>query len=126
MNTVTVAVPAPEISAAGMAAVNRRAFTKVVVRSAPFQRTRVRSADPAKPTTFDQLLGGDGIGLAVSAKTHQEPALNNAEVRRQLQGIAAEYDRLADSIERARFRLVNWCFAKGRAGRKPATTRRRG
>ena len=51
----------------------------------------------------------------------QVETLNNAEVRRQLQGIAAEYDRLADSIERARFRLVNWCFAKGRAGRKPAT-----
>ncbi|TMA14867.1 MAG: hypothetical protein E6J86_07545 [Deltaproteobacteria bacterium] len=42
--------------------------------------TRVRSTDSAKPTTFNQLLGGDGIGLAVSATTHPEPALNNADV----------------------------------------------
>src|SRR6202022_2295404 len=42
--------------------------------------TRVRSVDSAKPTTFNQLLGGDGIGLAVSAMTHTEPALNNADV----------------------------------------------
>ena len=43
--------------------------------------TRVRSTDPARPpTTFNQLLGGDGIGLAVSATTHPEPALNNADV----------------------------------------------
>jgi len=49
--------------------------------------TRVRSielAQPtnnlAKPTTFNQLLGGDGIGLAVSAGTHQEPTLSNVDV----------------------------------------------
>jgi photosystem II stability/assembly factor-like uncharacterized protein len=42
--------------------------------------TRVRSSDPAKSTTFNQLLGGDGIGLAVSAGTHQEPTMNNADV----------------------------------------------
>jgi photosystem II stability/assembly factor-like uncharacterized protein len=39
--------------------------------------TRVRSGET---TTFNQLLGGDGIGLAVSAGTHQEPTLNNADV----------------------------------------------
>ena len=34
----------------------------------------------------------------------QVETLNNAQVRRQLLGIAAEYDRFADSIERARIR----------------------
>jgi hypothetical protein len=39
LNTLTDAVPATALSAAGIAAVNRVAETYVVVRSAPFQRT---------------------------------------------------------------------------------------
>jgi hypothetical protein len=37
--------------------------------------TRVRSPDTTKQTTFNQLLGGDGIGLAVSAGTHPDQTL---------------------------------------------------
>ena len=38
-NTVTCALPAVAMSAAGMAALNCVALTTVVVRSVPFQRT---------------------------------------------------------------------------------------
>src|SRR5262249_35037700 len=32
--------------------------------------TRLRSPNPGKPTTFDQVFGGDGFGVAVSQFTH--------------------------------------------------------
>jgi hypothetical protein len=48
--TVTCAVPGATMSDAGIAAVSRVAETKVVVRSAPFQRTTEPAANPLPST----------------------------------------------------------------------------
>ena len=74
MNTVTLAVPTVTMSEAGIAAVSWVALPKVVVRSAPFQRTmepvmklvpvtvRVKAEPPAVVEEgFRLVIVGDGL-----------------------------------------------------------------
>lgn len=65
-NTVTLAVPAAVKSDAGMAAVNFVAFTNVVGRSAPFQRTIEFAVNPL-PFTVSVNAGLPTVALAGSS-----------------------------------------------------------
>ncbi len=75
MTTVTLAVPVPAMSLAGMVAVNRVSDTKLVVRSSPFHRTSAPDTNSV-PFTVNVNPGSPAVVLSGTMEVMVGTGLN--------------------------------------------------